>query len=73
MFYAVAHHGTAGLNASYSYTEVLDARDWAMPRSSMTMTVVGPFATRQEAQREANVMQGELDLARARLDEPSSV
>lgn len=60
MFYAVAHHGTAGLGWSYGYAKVEEyAADEQPPRGDLTTTVAGPFSTREEAQREANRMEFE--------------
>lgn len=67
MFYAVAHHGTDGVD-SYGYAERWEGEP---PRSDQTTTVVGPFASRKEANEEVERMNGELDRARTRLDHSS--
>ncbi len=56
MFYAVAHHGTAGFD-SYGYAEVWEGEP---PRSDMTTTVSGPYATEAEAKAEVESMNAEL-------------
>lgn len=56
-FYAVAHHGTAGLGASYGYAEVVELDE--APRADQTTTVAGPFQTRGEAEAEADTMDAE--------------
>ena len=65
MFYAIAHHGTAGLGASYGYAEVIEGD---APRSDQTTTVTGPFATKQEAQADADAMDRECDTFRQSQD-----
>lgn len=59
MFYAIAHHGTAGLGQSYGYAEVAELDD--APRGDQTMTIAGPFRTRAEAQKEADAMDKECE------------
>ena len=52
-FYAVAHHGTAGLGNSFGYAYVVHKDD--VPRHDQTTTVCGPY-TREHAEREAERM-----------------
>ena len=40
-FYAVAHHGTAGLGNSFGYAEVVECDD--APRHDQKTTVWGPY------------------------------
>lgn len=56
-FYAVAHHGTAGMD-SYGYAELVEGQP---PRSDQTTTVSGPYTDRQEAQAEVDQMNATLD------------
>ena len=52
-FFAVAHHGTAGLGNSFGYAEVVQDED--APRHDQTTTVWGPY-TQEQAEREAAEM-----------------
>lgn len=63
-FYAVAHHGTAGLD-SYGYAEVWEGE---RPRSDQTTTVWGPYETRAEAQAACEEMERPMDAYRAAQD-----
>ena len=47
-YYAVAHHGTAGLGNSYGYAEVVQDED--APRHDQTTTVWGPYNTKEGAE-----------------------
>lgn len=49
MFYAVAHHGTAGLGDSFGYAEVVEEA----PRVDQTTTIAGPYADKAEAENVA--------------------
>ena len=51
-FYAVAHHGTAGLGNSFGYAYVVEGE---APRHDQTTTVWGPY-TQEQAQMEADRM-----------------
>ena len=53
-FFAVAHHGTAGLGNSFGYACVVHKDD--VPRHDQTTTVWGPY-TREHAEREAERME----------------
>lgn len=66
MFYAVAHHGTAGLGQSFGYAEVVEGEP---PRSDQTTTVEGPYRTRAAAQAAADVMDAQCDRFRSEQDE----
>ena len=52
-FYAVAHHGTAGLGNSFGYAEIVECAD--APRHDQTTTVWGPY-TQEQAEREVAEM-----------------
>ena len=53
-FFAVAHHGTAGLGNSFGYAEVVHDDD--APRHDQTTTVWGPY-TQEQAEREVERME----------------
>lgn len=53
-FFAVAHHGTAGLGNSFGYAEVVQDED--APRHDQTTTVWGPY-TKEQAEREVERME----------------
>lgn len=56
-FYAVANHGTAGLGNSFGFAVIEEHADHDdAPKSSQTMTVWGPYATREEAEKEVEEM-----------------
>lgn len=57
-FYAIAHHGTAGLD-SHGYAEVIETNE--APRADHTTTVSGPYATRKEAEAVKAEMQDRMD------------
>lgn len=49
-YYAVAHHGTAGMHDSYGYAQVVKHIEGdRAPQSDMTTTVEGPFDRRLDA------------------------
>ena len=57
-FYAVAHHGTAGLGNSFGYAYVREYHPdmyGGPPQSDQTTTVWGPY-TKEQAEREAAEM-----------------
>ena len=64
-FFAVAHHGTAGLGNSFGYAEVVECDD--APRHDQTTTVWGPY-TREHAEREAERMEALCAAFRERND-----
>jgi hypothetical protein len=64
-FYAVAHHGTAGLD-SYGYAEVVEADE--QPRSDQTTTVWGPYDTQVAAETEVDVMEAAMGAYREAQD-----
>lgn len=64
-FYAVAHHGTAGLD-SYGYAEVVECDE--RPRSDQTTTVWGPYTTQEEAVDAVLEMQEPMDAYRTAQD-----
>lgn len=58
-FFAVAHHGTAGLGNSYGYAYVREYHPdmyGGRPQSDQTTTVWGPY-TQEQAEREVDRMQ----------------
>lgn len=62
-YYAVAHHGTAGLAWSYGYAEVWKVEPGQRaPQGDQTTTVAGPFASEIEANAEADKMSAEAGL-----------
>lgn len=65
MFYAVSHHGSAGMD-SYGYAELVTG---VMRRADQTTTVSGPYASADEAQAAVNEMNGTLDAWRAKHEE----
>lgn len=56
-YYAVAHHGTAGLGNSFGYAELWEGDP---PRSDMTTTVIGPLS-QEEAGAEVGRMNAECE------------
>jgi hypothetical protein len=54
-YYAVAEHGTAGLEWSHGYAKVWE-NPTPEPKNSQTMTVEGPFGTREAAQARADIL-----------------
>ena len=54
-YYAVAHHGTAGLGNSFGYAEVVECAD--APRHDQTTTVWGPYNTKERAEAEVARME----------------
>jgi hypothetical protein len=65
-FYAVAHHGTAGLGNSFGYAEVVECGD--APRHDQTTTVWGPYNTKERAEAEVARMEALCAAFRERND-----
>lgn len=62
MYYAVAHHGTAGHGQSYGYAELWEGE---APRSGSTTTVYGPYPTREQAEQMVNELNAEANTFRS--------
>lgn len=58
MYYTIAHHGTAGLD-SFGYAETVHAQE--APRTDMTTTVYGPYATKAAADAETVRVNAQLE------------
>lgn len=63
-FFAVAHHGTAGLGNSFGYAEVVECD---APRHDQTTTVWGPY-TKERAEAEVARMEALCAAFRERND-----
>ncbi len=58
MFFAVAHHGTAGMAWSTGYAEIVECD--AAPRADQTTTVWGPYEHHEQAQGAVKEMYDEM-------------